>query len=190
MFRGFPIQMVSSVINPKGVARGEFFRVNEYLFFVRIGTKSPTELPLPDEWRGNVQKSTIKKLRWGSLMRSGTGSSRKDSPVCCYPIFISVDKKNFYSAGESLPLNVDRNSIEIPEGTIAIFPIHDDDSEGRWQYSRDKFLEIQRKGYVRISTQTKTNKAATIRYISEGWQKKLNLEKLKLLASGGRFFNI
>lgn len=181
MFRDANIQMVSTAINPKGIARGEFFRVNEYLFFVRLGASSPTELALPDEWRGNIKESTIKKLRWGSLMRSGTGSSRKDSPGCFYPIFISADKKFFCGAGNALPVNVDRNSIDIPSGQLAIFPIHDDGSEGRWQYSRDKFLEIQRKGYVRISTQTKTNKEATIRYISEGWQKKVESGAIKTI---------
>ena len=167
------IQMVSSVINSKGVARGsEFFRVNEYLFFVQLGKSSIVSLPLPDEWRGNIKTSTTKKVRWGSLMRSGSGSLRKDSPGCFYPIFISEDKKRFCGAGEVIPPGVDRNTIIVPEGQIAIFPIHSDGTEGRWQYSREKFLDIQKRGFVRISTQTQND--ATLRYISEGWQKKVD----------------
>lgn len=169
------IQMVSSVINSKGVARDEFYRVNEYLYIIRFGDCLAAGLNLPDEWRGNIRKSTTKKVRWGSLMRSGTGAFRTDSPGCFYPIFISADKKHFCGAGDALPLNVDRNSVVVPEGQIAIFPIHDDGSEGRWQYSKDKFLKIQKKGYVRISTQT--HKGVTLRYISEGWQKKLKVDK-------------
>lgn len=167
------IQMVSSVINSKGVARGsEFFRVNEYLFFVQLGKSSIISLPLPDEWRGNIKTSTTKKVRWGSLMRSGSGALRKDSPGCFYPIFISEDKKRFCGAGEVIPPGVDRNTITVPEGQIAIFPIHSDGTEGRWQYSREKFLDIQKRGFVRISTQTQNE--ATLRYISEGWQKKVD----------------
>lgn len=173
------IQMISTAINSKGVARDEFFRVNEYIFILRFGNCAATALPLSDEWRGNIRESTIKKLRWGSLMRSGTGSARKDSPGCFYPIFISADKKFFCGAGQALPVNFDRKNVDIPKGQIAIFPIHDDESEGRWQYSRDKFLEIQRKGYVRIST--KTSKEATIRYISEGWQKKVESGQIKII---------
>lgn len=171
IFPNAKIQMVSSVINAKGVARDEFFRVNEYLYFVRLGSSSAVKLPLGNEWTGNIKTSTTEGVRWGSLMRSGSGSLRSDSPGCFYPIYISKDKKHFCGAGEVVPPGVDRNSIEIPEGVIALFPIHEDGVEGRWQYSRDKFLEIQKKGYARIST--KTNRGITIRYISEGWQKRV-----------------
>lgn len=37
LFPNANIQMVSSAINSKGVARDEFFRVNEYIFFIRLG---------------------------------------------------------------------------------------------------------------------------------------------------------
>lgn len=171
MFPNAKIQMISSVINSKGVARDEFYRVNEYLYIVRIGNCVPAPMQLPLEWRGNIKTSTTEKVRWGSLMRSGSGSERKDSPGCFYPVFISSDKKHFCGAGEVIPLGVDRNTVEVPAGQIALFPIHDDGTEGRWQYSREKFLEIQEKGYVRISTQT--NSGLTLRYISEGWQNKV-----------------
>lgn len=179
MFPEANIQMVSSVINSKGIARDEFFRVNEYLFIVRFGSCMATALPLPDEWRGNIKTSTTKEVRWGSLMRSGSGSARSDSPGCFYPIFISADKKHFCGAGEVLPVGVDRHTIVAPEGQIALFPIHDDGSEGRWQYSRDKFLDIQQRGFVRISTQTRSG--VTLRYISEGWQNKVDSGQIAVL---------
>lgn len=179
MFPEANIQMVSSVINSKGIARDEFFRVNEYLFIVRFGSCVASALPLPDEWRGNIKTSTTKEVRWGSLMRSGSGSARSDSPGCFYPIFISEDKKHFCGAGEIVPVGVDRNTIVAPEGQIALFPIHDDGTEGRWQYSRDKFLDIQKRGFVRISTQTRSG--VTLRYISEGWQTKVDNGQIPVL---------
>ena len=180
MFPNANIQMISSTINGKGVARGaEFFRVNEYIFVVRIGACGVSELPLPDEWLGNIKTSTTKQVRWGSLMRSGSGAERKDSPGCFYPIYISKDKKHFRGAGDVVPVGVDRHTVKIPDDVIAIFPIHDDGTEGRWQYSRDKFLELQANGYARISTQTK--KDATIRYISEGWQKRVENGEIKVV---------
>ena len=175
MFSEANMQMISSAINGKGVARNsEFARVNEYVYIVRFGECGVNPLPLPDEWIGNVKTSTTKQVRWGSLMRS-------DSPGCFYPIFISKDKKHFCGAGEVVPAEVDRSTVEVPEGIIALFPVHDDGVEGRWQYSRDKFLEIQRKGYVRISTQTANGKEATLRYISEGWQKKVESGQITVL---------
>ena len=179
LFPNARIQMVSSAINSKGVARDEFFRVNEYLFFVRLGLCTATVLPLPKEWQGNIKTSTTNKLRWGSLMRSGSGALRTDSPGCFYPIFISQDKKMFCGAGEAVPDGVDRNSVVVPDGVIAVFPIHEDGTEGRWQYSREKFLDIQNKGYVRISTQT--NRGVTFRYISEGWQKRVEKGQIKVV---------
>lgn len=182
MFPEANMQMISSAINGKGVARNsEFARVNEYIYIVRFGECGVNPLPLPDEWIGNVKTSTTKQVRWGSLMRSGSGALRSDSPGCFYPIFISKDKKHFWGAGKVVPAGVDRSTVEAPEGTIALFPIHDDGVEGRWQYSRDKFLEIQRKGYVRISTQTTNGKEATLRYISEGWQKKVESGQIAVL---------
>ncbi|OUN62872.1 site-specific DNA-methyltransferase [Faecalitalea cylindroides] len=190
MFPTAKIQMVSSVINSKGVARDEFFRVNEYLYIVRLGACCPSVLPLPDEWLGNIQTSTTKKVRWGSLMRSGSGSLRSDSPGCFYPIFVTEDKKHFCGAGEVVPVGVDRNTVKVPEGQIAIFPVHNDGTEGRWQYSRDKFLEIQKKGYVRIST--KTRSGITLRYIAEGWQKRVENGQVKVVGraeDGSLIFN-
>ena len=180
LFPEAKIQMISSVINSKGVAReSEFYRVNEYLFIVRVGMSKVQQLPLPDEWRGNIKTSTTKQVRWGSLMRSGSGAERKDSPGCFYPIFVSEDKKHFCGAGEVVPLGVDRNSVPVPEGQIAVFPVHDDGTEGRWQYSRDKFIELQKNGFARISTQT--SRGVTIRYISEGWQKKVQDGIIKVM---------
>ena len=191
MFPEANIQMVSTAINGKGVSRGsEFFRVNEYIYFVKIGDCIVSELGLSDEWLGNIKTSTTKQVRWGSLMRSGTGAERKDSPGCFYPIFISKDKKEFRGAGEVLPVGVDRTKAYIPDDVIAIFPIHDDGTEGRWQYSREKYLELQAKGYARISTQTK--KDATIRYISEGWQKKVESGEIEVVGraeDGSLIFN-
>ncbi len=182
VFSDAKMQMISSAINGKGVARdSEFARVNEYIFVVRIGEASVNALSLPDEWMGNVKTSTTNQVRWGSLMRSGSGALRTDSPGCFYPIYISKDKKHFCGAGEVVPVGVDRNTVSIPDDVIALFPIHDDGVEGRWQYSRDKYLEIQKKGYVRISTQTSKGKEATLRYISEGWQKKVESGQITVL---------
>ena len=179
LFPSAKIQMISTVINSKGVARGkEFFRVNEYIYFVRLGDCEVEALPLAKNWRGNIKSTTINKVRWGSLMRSGSGANRADAPGCFYPIFISKDKKHFCGVGKVLPLGVDRHTIKVPNDQIALFPIHKDGTEGRWQYSRDKYVKIQKKGYVRISTKTK--KEATLRYISEGWQKKVENGEIKI----------
>ena len=179
MFPEANIQMVSSVINAKGVARDEFFRVNEYIFVIRLGAMIPCKLPLQNEWIGNVKTSTTESVRWGSLMRSGSNAERRHSPGCFYPILISKDKRYFCGAGMPLKIDDDYKTYQAPDNCIALFPIHDNGSEGVWQYSRDRFLSIQEKGYARITTKTKSG--LSVRYISEGWQKKVESGQIEVI---------
>ena len=179
MFPEANIQMVSSVINAKGVARDEFFRVNEYIFVIRLGAMIPCKLPLQNEWIGNVKTSTTESVRWGSLMRSGSNAERRHSPGCFYPILISKDKRHFCGAGMPLKIDDDYKTYQAPDNCIALFPIHDNGSEGVWQYSRDRFLSIQEKGYARITTKTKSG--LSVRYISEGWQKKVESGQIEVI---------
>ena len=179
LFSEANMQMISSAINGKGVARDEFFRVNEYIFVIRLGAMIPCKLPLQNEWIGNVKTSTTESVRWGSLMRSGSNAERRHSPGCFYPILISKDKRHFYGAGMPLKIDDDYKTYQAPDNCIALFPIHDNGSEGVWQYSRDRFLSIQEKGYARITTKTKSG--LSVRYISEGWQKKVESGQIEVI---------
>lgn len=145
------VQMVSSVINPKGAARGSSFgRTDEYLYYVTIGSAAPESVPLGTEWK-IVQDKRAGKLRWAELMRSGSNALRSDSPNQFYPIFIynSDEGPKFHSVGESY---FGENCAEIkpPEGCVAIWPIRSDGTEGNWQNSTTTFQELRKKGYVRL----------------------------------------
>ncbi len=148
MFPEAKMQMVSSVINVKGVARDkEFFRANEYIYFVRFGSCSVNSLDLSDEWLGNVKKSGRDKLRLGSMLRSGSNSHRNHSPGCFYPILFKQDG-TYVGTGEPIAIGVDRHSIAFPDGIVAVWPIHKDGSEGVWQYGRDGFCDLVNRGLV------------------------------------------
>ena len=167
VFQGERIQMVSSVINPAGVQRkGEFARVDEYIFYVRIGRAAPGLLPLSDEWRRNAEDKRTTKTFWSTLMRTGTGSLRADSPNLFYPIYVSKDGKHFMGVGDVVPLGVDRNTVSIPDDVVAIWPIRSNGQEGRWQHSRDSLLSIQEKGYVKLGKFT--NRGMAISYLARG----------------------
>lgn len=165
------MQMVSSVINTSGSSRDvEFARANEYVFILNIGASAPQPLSLKEDWLGNIKKSSTKKVRWDGLMRTGTGSMREDSPNLFYPIFVSKDGKSFLGAGDALPLNVSRETIQRIDAFV-VWPIRSDGKEGRWRYSKQSLLKIQSKGYVKLGSFTKESMA--ISYISKGWQKKI-----------------
>ena len=167
MFPEASIQMVSSLIAPQGNPRvNQFNRVDEYLFFIGLGDAKPTLLPLSDEWRRNSEDTRTLHLLWQTLMRTGNDSMRANAPNCFYPIFVSKDGKQFKGVGRALALDEDRSSVEPPDGCVAIWPIHSDGTEARWNHSPDSLLEIQRKGYVKLGNFTKRGMA--ISYLLKG----------------------
>ena len=91
LFPNSKIQMVTDVINQKGVARDkEFSRVDEYIFFVKLGNAAPI-LSINNMLHNNIdsKKGTI----WIPLQRSGSESMRTDRPNMCFPIFIDEKQK-------------------------------------------------------------------------------------------------
>lgn len=172
MFQEANMQMVSSVINPAGVSRGgQFARTDEYIFFLTFGTCAPSPLCLNEDWRGKIKGGYKDKLRWNGLQRSGTATLRSDRPNMFYPIFITNDGTKIVEVGNSIPLNVDRTTIQAPEGQIAIWPIFPDGREGRWRLGRDTLIELIEKHYVHIG-KIQGDRAA-ITYLAQGEQAKV-----------------
>ena len=166
------VQMVSSVINPKGAARGSSFgRTDEYLFFVTIGEAAPNAVPLGTEWK-IVQDKRASKLRWAELLRSGSDALRSDSPKQFYPIFVSntEDGPRFHSVGETY-FGSDYREVDAPDGCVALWPIRSDGTEGRWQNSATTLRELMKKGYVRLGRWRGENTSIT--YVYRGQQKKV-----------------
>ncbi len=148
LFPESKMTMISSVINVKGVAReSEFSRVNEYIYVLQFGTCAVESLQLSDEWLGNVRSSGRNKLRLGSLLRSGSNSHRNHSPGCFYPLYFNSDGK-FISAGDPIGIDVDRTTVSIPTNMIAVWPIHQNGTEGVWQYSKKGFEKLLENGFV------------------------------------------
>lgn len=172
MFPAARIQMVSSVINTAGATRqSEFARTDEYLFFVYIGECKPQPLLLGREWL--IGKSSNQgKITWDSLRRAGSQNKRSDSPGCFYPIFVSKDGTKIVSVGDAIPLGQDRKDTIAPDGTVAIWPLHEGEIEGRWQTSPDNFRELLRKGFVKIGKFTGEETMA-ISYLKRGEQQKV-----------------
>lgn len=172
MFSDAKIQMVSCCINPGGVARAsEFCRTDEYIYFVKIGSASPTPLRLGNEWMGSVKNTSKTKAHWDSLMRTGTNNMRSDRPNLFYPVFVSEAGKRFIGAGEPIPIDADRNQVVVPEGARAIWPIHLDGSEGCWQIGRETLLDLQERHFLKLGGFT--DRGMAISYMKSGQQEKV-----------------
>lgn len=166
------VQMVSSVINPKGAARSSAFgRTDEYLFFVMFGRAAPTPIPLSTEWK-IVRDKRAEGLRWADLLRSGSHPLRSDSPNQFYPIFIenSDDGPKFHSVGEGY-FGSNRAEIIPPAGTVAVWPIRANGSEGNWSNSATNVRTFIEKGYARLGRWRGSDTAVT--YLARGEQKKV-----------------
>jgi adenine-specific DNA-methyltransferase len=150
MFADCNIQMVSTLINPASVARaGSFGRSDEYIFFVMLGAASPQRVRLGREWVSAKGRTHTGNIRWDLLRRSGPGSTRKDSPGCFYPIYVNPKGPTIEKIGEALPAG--QTVPEPIEGCIAVLPIRQNGSEGRWQWTPKTIRERMAQGRVRIT---------------------------------------
>ena len=180
LFPNTRIQMVSSVINTAGATRqNEFSRTDEYLFFVYIGECKPQPLLLDREWL--IGKSSNQgKITWDSLKRAGTQNKRVDSPGCFYPIFVSEDGAKIVEIGDAIDLSVNRRSISVPPGCVAIWPLHDGDVEGRWQTTPSNLRELHKKGFVKLGKFTGESTMA-VSYLKRGEQQKVESGFYKII---------
>ncbi len=166
------VQMVSSVINPKGATRSSAFgRTDEYLFFVMLGAAAPIPLALNAEWK-IVRDRRAEGLRWAELLRAGSHTQRQDSPNQFYPVYIRNGENGpeFDSVGEAY-FGEERSEIKPPEGGVAVWPIRADGTEGNWQISASNLRNLIDKGFARLGRWRGEKTAIT--YLKKGEQSKV-----------------
>lgn len=165
-------QMVSVAINPAAVARGsEFRRADEYYFFVMIGKAAPQPVPLGGDWLTTKGRTHKGDIRWDLLRRSAEGSAREDRPGMFYPFFVEADTGIVHSIGEAIPLKQRRDSITAPPGTIAVWPIRKNGTEGRWRLGPETAREALAKGYVKVGSPK--GEMTPVYYLTLGEQRKI-----------------
>jgi adenine-specific DNA-methyltransferase len=160
------IQMISSVINPKGSARtGRFSRVDEYIYFVFFGNSKVTP------WRTDMLREVDeggRSVRWAGLMRNGEGSRRTRIPSMFFPIFIDKETGQYHSTGEPPPVDVKPSEIPVPEGAIAIFPIDGNGQELMWRLSPNSFREYLKIGHAKFGPRNKKTGLRSVSYLQSG----------------------
>lgn len=174
------MQMISSVMNPKGAARHQQFgRTDEYIFFVQFGGSCPSPLPLSNEWKITDDKRAS-RLRWKELLRSGSHTARADSPNQFYPVFITNTSEGpiFHSVGDTY-FGSDWANINAPEGCYAVWPIRADGSEGNWQISSGNLRDSIKLGYAKLGKWRGSN--TTITYLAKGERNKIANGAFKII---------
>ena len=146
------IQMISSVINPKGAPGAKnFIRVDEYIFYVQIGEALPQKVALSDDFRMNASDKRVNKLiRWQGLAK--TQYSREHAPGCFYPIYLNEGMTHIVEIGDPIGRGVDRNSIPSKQGCVTVWPINKaSGAEAQWSLSAPLLRKNLSKGYVRVA---------------------------------------
>lgn len=167
------LTMVTSVISAKGVVRpGQFSRVQEYIFFVTFGQAQV------EPWISNMLNDSIsqtgeappserREIEWLGLRRREPTSIRGARPNQFYPIYVDPVSGHIAGIGPAIGDDIDRNSVEVPEGLVAVWPLRGDGTESLWGLTPGVLKRNWRKGYVRINWNRKTKKG-TPYYLPSG----------------------
>lgn len=162
LFPECSIQMVTIVMNPKGVSQGRFARVEEYAIYVFMPDA------FPSKWTDSmlVEDNNTEDVRWAGLIRSGSNARRIDRPKMYYPILIDKKLKKVIRGGEILPLDEHPNYDEKIDGYEVAWPVRTDYSEGHWSVNADTLNKLIEKGYVSLGNYDKKRKTWGISYLS------------------------
>jgi len=167
VFAGCTIQMTTIVINPKGTGRpNEFSRVDEYAFFVFIGSirlQSTGSDMLTD--RDYASESGV---RWRGLARTGRKGLRSKNPGSWYPIFLKKSDFTIHSIGDAIGKDVDESTVKAPRGTIAVWPTTKDGQQYSWSTVPETLRSIHAKGGFKTGRINQKKGSYPFYYLSSG----------------------
>lgn len=164
------IEMVTSVISAKGVARfGQFSRVEEFLYFVRIGSSTVQlgEQNMLDDSR-SATAQIGRPIEWLGLRRREPTAKRGARPNQFYPIFVDARSGYIHSIGDPIADDVDRSLVKVPEGTFAVWPLRPNGGEGLWGITPETAKRYLRDGFIRSRNHRPENGQAAIHYLPSG----------------------
>ncbi|HEV7268621.1 MAG TPA: DNA methyltransferase [Falsiroseomonas sp.] len=138
------IQMVTSVINPKGTSRPDLFsRVDEFIFVVLFGNAKVPGV-LSKEHAG-------KKVRWRYLRREDLDSVRGTRPRQFYPVFVDQATRKIVDAGKPLSPEDPLDGVTPPSGCIAVFPVREDGLQMEWGLTGPSLMKAVEQGFARAT---------------------------------------
>ncbi len=177
IFPEFYIQMVTAVINPKGVTQGRFSRVEEYIIFCF----APNAFVDPSDDNLLNPIVTNRKPRWKGLLRSGTNARREDRKNMFYPILVDTHLGKVVGTGETLPFDISPDFGSKIDGYDVAWPIRTDGSLGNWGVGYDSLRMLIVKGFVSLGKYDSKRKTWGISYISLPNQKMIDDGRIKII---------
>jgi adenine-specific DNA-methyltransferase len=176
------IQMVTSVINPKGTARAnEFSRIDEYIFFVMLGDAKIAR------WSRDMltdrDYSEDEEVRWRGLARTGRKGLRPHNPGSWYPIYVKMDGSGIHSVGDTVPLGSTDPST-APKGTIAVWPPSTDGQQYSWSVVPETLRQLMSRGAVRLGRVDLKRNSVPIYYLSFNQLQRIEAGEIQIIGRG------
>jgi len=162
-------QLVTIVINPKGVTQGRFSRVEEYALFC-FGNQAFVNSLGDDLLSSTKPSSNNATPRWKGLLRSGTNARRQDRHKMFFPVLIDTERNAIVGAGDYLPLDQTPNLDAKVDGFSAAWPIRMDGSFGNWGVGPESLRGLIKKGYVSLGGFDEGRRTWGISYLSRKLQ--------------------
>jgi len=169
MFPEARMQMISTVINPKGNRRdNEFSRCEEYVFFIYIGNSAifsngSDMLRLKEENDDEEDKS----IRLRALLRQASNHGRRvDRPNLFYPLLFHKDTGRFLGHGPVLKINEDKNEYIPPKEAVAMWPIGANGTELTWNLQPETLMRKYEEHFLSFGKWN--GKSRTGYYLSAG----------------------
>lgn len=167
------IQMISSVINRKGIVRAnEFRRTNEFIYFVMFGSSKLNP----------SRSNTAAPVRWASLRRTDIESRRgtkKGGTSQFFPIYVNKETTQIEAIGEPISPEIDRNSVPGREGCFTIWPVRPNGTEMNWGLTPKTVMALMQNGYVK-AVDGRADKEPTLYYLTSGQVKDISNGNLKV----------
>ena len=170
MFSEATIQMVTTVISGKGVSmEGQFSRVEEYIFIVTLG-----EAKLVQQYRNMLNDDNEEDeeehigIEFIGLRRRNTSNYRESRPNQFYPFFVDETDGHIVQIGDVVPHGIDRNTIIVPEGCVALWPLDPQGRERIWGLVPDSARTIWKEGCLKVTNWNTSKKSGSVKYLASG----------------------
>ena len=174
-------QMVTIIINPKGVTQGRFSRVEEHALFCFMGTSMVKGIG-DDLLTTGQEMARTRSVRWKGLLRSGTNARRVDRKKMFFPVVVDPARRAVVGVGEPLAYPETPDLKHRIGGFPVAWPIRSDHSEGNWGVGAVTLAKLVEKGYVRLGEWDSKRKTWGISYLSKKPQSQIKSGALVITA--------
>lgn len=180
MFPEARIQMISSVISPRGAMRKDMFtRVEEYIYYVFIGNASVTPFG-PDMLQFTEYENVDIKV-WAQMIRTSANGPRSKRPNLFYPVFFDKNTGRYVDVGAPLPVDMDRNEVNVPDNCFAVYPIRRDGLEVSWALQTETFRMKIEKGYIKFGKWNPGDTNRAMAHLQTGTMSRIEKGEIEVL---------